>query len=105
MWNKQHTDFTNVEITAEFNASELNGFVKSLSSDERGDIGDNVYSVSGIVSHLTSDGFALEGGVFCRVEESLNYRPVSGATVVIKGRFLGYDEIFSEVRLDHVVPL
>lgn len=103
MYNKEHVDFTTIEVIAEFEAREFNDFIKALNHKERGGIGNNVYSVSGVVSQLNSDGFALEGGVFCKVENTSSFNPAVGDKVKIKGRFLGYDEIFSEVRLDHVV--
>ena len=104
MYNKKHVDFTRVGVVAEYKASEFNEFVKSLSLEERGEIGNNVYSVEGVVSILTEEGFIIQGGVFCKTESPAQLASQQGDSVKVRGRFVGYDDIFLEVRLDHVVP-
>ena len=103
-YNKEHVDFTIVEVVADFEATELSEFVSSLNLEERGAIGNNVYSVEGVVAKTTSEGFTLKGGVFCQTENTSLLTSKEGDSVKIRGRFVGYDDIFQEVRLDHVVP-
>jgi len=100
-----HTDFTLQDSVAEFEAHEFNQFIKKLKEAERGELGDNVYTVSGKVESKTSLGFILCGGIVCTTADSSDLGIDLGAELKVKGRFISYDEIFQEVRLDHVVSL
>ena len=103
-YNQKHVDFTIIKVVADYEASELSEFVSSLNIQERGAIGNNVYSVEGVISKTTSEGFNLKGGVFCQTENTSLLTSKEGDSLKIRGRFVGYDYIFQEVRLDHVVP-
>ena len=100
-----HTDFTLQDSVAEFEAHEFNQFIQKLSEAERGQIGDNVYTVSGKVESKTGLGFILSGGIVCTTADSSDLGLDIGAELKVKGRFISYDELFQEVRLDHVVAL
>ena len=100
-----HTDFTLQDSVAEFEAYEFNQFIEKLNEAERGELGDNVYTVRGKVESTTGLGFILSGGIVCTTADSSDLGLDIGAELKIKGRFISYDELFQEVRLDHVVAL
>ena len=100
-----HTDFTLQDPVAEFDAHEFNQFIAKLNKAERGELGDNVYTVSGKVESKTGLGFILSGGIVCTTADSSDLGFDLGAELKVKGRFISYDELFQEVRLDHVVAL
>ena len=50
-------------------------------------------------------GIILEGGIVCTTIDSTDLELEVGELALIKGRFVSYDELFGEVRLDHVVAL
>lgn len=100
-----HTDFTLQDSVAEFDAHEFNKFIEKLNEAERGELGDNVYTVSGKVESKTGLGFILSGGIVCTTVDSSDMGIDIGVELKVKGRFISYDELFQEVRLDHVVPL
>ena len=102
---KSHTDYSSVDPVASFDAEEFNQFVSALSEAERGELGDGVYAVEGEVEALSRFGFILKGGVVCTTKDSSNLGLYAGDEVKIKGRFISFDELFEEVRLDHVVAL
>ena len=103
--NQTHTDFTLQDSVAEFDAHEFNKFIEKLNEAERGELGNNVYTVSGKVESKTGLGFILSGGIICTTADSSDMGIDIGVELKIKGRFISYDELFQEVRLDHVVPL
>ena len=103
--NQTHTDFTLQDSVAEFDAHEFNKFIEKLNEAERGELGDNVYTVSGKVESKTGLGFILSGGIVCTTVDSSDMGMDIGVELKVKGRFISYDELFQEVRLDHVVPL
>lgn len=103
--NQTHTDFTLQDSVAEFDAHEFNKFIEKLNEAERGELGNNVYTLSGKVESKTGLGFILSGGIICTTADSSDMGIDIGVELKIKGRFISYDELFQEVRLDHVVPL
>ena len=100
-----HQDFTNSQPIAEFEAHEFNNFVSALSEQERGEIGNEVYAVEGIVESMVQNGFILDGGIVCTTSDSTNLGVNLGDEIKVKGRFVSFDNLFSEVRLDHVVAM
>lgn len=102
---KSHTDYSSVEPVASFEAEEFHQFVSSLSEVERGELSGGVYAVEGEVGSLSRFGFILKGGIVCTTADSTSLGFKTGSEVRIKGRFISFDELFEEVRLDHVVTL
>ena len=103
MLNKEHTDFTEVEIVADFSGDEFMQFILALNDTERGALGENVYQIKGAVKLCSNIELILKSGIVGVLEEEIIPRPQIGDTVSIKGRFVSFDDLFSEVRLDHVV--
>jgi len=60
---------------------------------------DKTIQVSGIISHIDKDLVILDGYIttqIASIKKPLNI----GEKVVIKGRFIGYDELLEELKLD-----
>lgn len=100
-----HQDFTNSQPIAEFEAYEFNDFVSALTEQERGEIGNEVYAVEGKVESMAQYGFIIAGGIVCTTSDSTNLGVNLGDEIKVKGRFVSFDNLFSEVRLDHVVTM
>lgn len=49
---------------------------------------------------IENKAIILDNKVFATFEESLPENIISGKTVTIKGRFLGYDDLLEEFKLD-----
>lgn len=63
---------------------------------------DHVITVGGVVSNIDSASITLEPGVFCHFHEQAETSAIKpGDWVDIKGRVVGYDELFGEVKLDY----
>ena len=105
LYNKEHTEFDKLEAVAEFSSVEFNQFVSALKPEEVGGLNDKVYSVNGNVESVFDMGIILEGGIVCTTIDSTSLGLEVGEQALIKGRFVSYDELFGEVRLDHVVAL
>ncbi len=62
---------------------------------------DNVGLVSGVAIEVADDHITLKGGVYCTLANDVDQpRVQEGDEVEIKGRVVGYDELFGEVRMD-----
>ena len=61
-----------------------------------------VISVTGVVLSVEGQTLMLQPGIACRMEGDFD-APRVGETVSVKGRVLGFDDIFGEVQLDFAV--
>ena len=61
-----------------------------------------VISVTGVVLSVEGQTLMLQPGIACRMEGDFD-APRAGETVSVKGRVLGFDDIFGEVQLDFAV--
>ncbi len=63
---------------------------------------DQVVKVSGKVIKKDGSNLKLDQGIYCTMAEG--YEPstgMEGMKVVVKGRVVGYDELFEEVKMDN----
>ncbi|MFH4967373.1 hypothetical protein V8G61_04125 [Gaetbulibacter sp. M240] len=56
--------------------------------------------VTGKVISSDEISISLDGNVFCQFSDSLELQPEPGKTIKIKGRFIGYDDLLEEIKLD-----
>ena len=61
-----------------------------------------VVSVTGVILSVEGQTLMLQPGIACRMEGDFD-APRVGETVSVKGRVLGFDDIFGEVQLDFAV--
>lgn len=63
---------------------------------------DQVVAVKGKIAEVAADHIKLESGIFCNGEFSVSSLK-EGQEVSVKGRVVGYDELFEEVTLDNSI--
>ena len=61
-----------------------------------------VIRVTGVVQGVEGQTVMLQPGIACRMEGDFD-APRAGETVSVKGRVLGFDDMFGEVQLDFAV--
>ncbi len=60
--------------------------------------------LKGKVTGLDQQGLSLNQTIYCQLEDSLNISQVKvNASVAIKGRFIGYDDLLEEIKLDQCI--
>lgn len=62
-----------------------------------------VVSITGVVSRVEGSTVILAPGVACRLEAMGETTVSIGERVTLKGRVLGYDDMFEEVQVDFAV--
>lgn len=60
-------------------------------------------TVTSIEKSLSSINILLDNSLFCIFESNISNKYKEGDIIKIKGRCVGYDDIFSQVRLDQCV--
>lgn len=99
------TDYTSLEPLAKYDSYKFKEFVSEMKEEHRGALGNKIYAVEGKVEAILEFGFTLGGGVVCTTADSTDLGFSLGDKVSVKGRFISYDDLFEEIRLDYVVPL
>jgi len=93
---KDHRDIQSEKPSLNIKASELLGMFQSDATPETLN---KTIVVSGVVSEKDTESITLEGIVHCVLlssDTSINV----GEMVSVKGRCIGYDELFELVKLD-----
>jgi len=66
---------------------------------------DKTITVSGSVSQIDAHSIVIDNVVFCQFEDKPNVNLKESKSITIKGRFLGYDDLLEEIKLDqcHII--
>lgn len=80
-------------------AVESKVLYKALAGGDAADYLDQVVAVTGVVKGVDGKTVMLRPGIACRMEGEFEV-PTAGETITVKGRVLGYDDMFGEVQLD-----
>lgn len=65
-----------------------------------------IVEVTGKVSQVDVDGFMLEGTIYGKMEDPAQISQITeGQELTIRGRYIGYDELLEEIKLDKCILL
>ncbi len=101
VFHKPHRDLANEEAALTEPANILvDKFRENVESANAVFVG-QVVEVRGIAAEVHPDHILLEGGVYCTLaEDALNPAVNQGSEITVKGRVVGYDDLFEEVKMD-----
>lgn len=100
LWFKPHRNIAGEKAEFETESAEL---IQQYRSDENGANAlylDKVIIVRGTVIERDDNHIKMEDGIYCNGDFS-GASVSEGETVTVKGRIVGYDELFEEIRMDH----
>ncbi|TWO31875.1 hypothetical protein E1J38_010840 [Seonamhaeicola sediminis] len=107
-YNYIYQEHRNIEAEPpEFTLSSeslFNQFVENASDSEKKYLNKTI-EVSGVITELDKSNLVLNEKVFCQFQNLNNKNISKSITIKIKGRFIGYDELLEEVKLDQCVIL
>lgn len=104
VFHKPHRDMANESAALKINAPELVDAYQHSQQEANITYLDKVVAVQGVVMEKGDHHLKLEGGVYCEMHADADISGVQeGDDVLLKGRIVGYDDLFSEVRMDNVV--
>ncbi|TYA57308.1 OB-fold protein [Formosa maritima] len=61
---------------------------------------DKTIQITGVISELNNLSMTLDETVYCLFLESLDSTLILNKKVIIKGRFIGYDDLLEQIKLD-----
>ena len=102
MYNKPHKDYAQEEVAQTWRAEDLVTAFAENPDDMQAQWQEKVVEVKGTVRSCSMQGVVLNPGVVATYDEGHAPEVAPTGGVTIKGRLVGFDDLFGEVRLDHV---
>ena len=102
-YNKPHKDFSGAQADITLEATKLYEHYQNNLSDANFKFLDKVLLVNGPVTDLNSNLVIIGGNIVCSLDSSyvLDTGSKLDDKISVKGRCIGYDDLFGEVRIDH----
>ncbi len=102
-YNKPHKDFSSAQTDITLEATKLYEHYQNNLSDANLKFLDKVLMVNGTVTELNSNLVIVGGNIVCSLDSSyvLDTGIKLDDKISVKGRCIGYDDLFGEVRIDH----
>ena len=104
VWNKPHKNYSNTKPSITIDSSNFINEFKTNSTLATEKYLNRVILVNGNVTDRLTKSVVLNNGIVCTLDSSslkaLGLIQINNE-VSIKGRFVGFDDLFEEIRLDH----
>ena len=104
IWNKPHKNYSNTKPNITIDSSNFINEFKTNSTLATEKYLNQIILVSGNVTDTLTKSVVLNNGIVCTFD-SLSLKALGliqiNNEVSIKGRFVGFDDLFEEIRLDH----
>jgi len=104
VWNKPHKDYSTTEADITVNSSNFINEFKTNSTLSAEKYLNQIILVNGNITDKLTKSIVLDNGIVCTLDSSsskaLELVQINNE-VSIKGRFVGFDDLFEEIRLDH----
>ena len=102
MYNKPHKDYAQEEVAQTWRAEDLVAAFAEAPDDMQAQWQEKVVEVTGTVRSSSMQGVVLNPGVVATYDEGHAPEVSPTGRVALKGRLVGFDDLFGEVRIDHV---
>ena len=104
VWNKPHKNYSNTKPNITIDSSNFINEFKTSSTLATEKYLNKIILVNGNVTDTLTKSVVLNNGIVCTFD-SLSLKALGliqiNNEVSIKGRFVGFDDLFEEIRLDH----
>ena len=104
VWNKPHKNYSNTKPNITIDSLNFINEFKTNSTLATEKYLNQIILVSGNVTDTLTKSVVLNNGIVCTFD-SLSLKALGliqiNNEVSIKGRFVGFDDLFEEIRLDH----
>ena len=93
---QDHRDIKTEEAKVNVSAEELVQFFKD---DESPEVLNSAVQVSGIITEIDSHTLTIDNSVLCSFDSKIE-KIKNGEKITVKGRCIGFDDLFEIVKLD-----
>lgn len=103
LYNKPHRDLTGEAPVYVVTAKDLADAYQGDRSAADSLYLDQVIAIEGKVSSLEAQAVILNEMIYCSLDSSSTAEFSEGQSTVIKGRVIGYDDLFEQVKVDNAL--
>ena len=102
-YNKPHRDFNKSPSQFTVESKKLISFYKNNLKEANSKYLDKIILITGVITDFEKNIIILDNGIVCTLDSSqkIDDQIYTGSEISIKGRCIGYDDLFEEVRVDH----
>ncbi len=103
VWNKPHKDYSSIKPDITINSLNFINQFKNNSTTATEKYLNQIILVNGKVTDILTKSIVLDNGIVCTLDSSsikLEFIQVND-TISLRGRLVGFDDLFEEIRLDH----
>ena len=103
IWNKPHKNYFNAPVDISIEGTKLNEYYQNDLTDANLKFLDKILLVSGPITKLNSSLVIIGDNIVCSLDSSHVLDPSIKLydEISVRGRCIGYDDLFGEVRIDH----
>ena len=96
---QDHRDIESETAAFTFTAEDITNEFEINPSDAESKYLNKTIIISGIITELNSNQITVNDKVFCQLNKATNILKTN-QEVTLKGRFIGYDNLLEEIKLD-----
>lgn len=82
---------------------EIKNEFLSNSQDSEQKYLNKILEITGNLSEFNTKQLTLDQMVFCQMKDSLNQSLQKNNEITVKGRFIGYDDLLEQIKLDQCI--
>lgn len=97
--NQDHRDIESETATFSLTAKDITNEFEINPSESETKYLNKTISISGTITALASEQVTLNNKIFCQVKGETKELKL-GQNINLKGRFIGYDNLLEEIKLD-----
>lgn len=97
---KNHRDIANEAPSFTITSTNLIGEFSINPVDAESKYLNKTIEISGLVTNLSSNNLTINNQIFCLFPNTIQKPPSTNSQIKIKGRFIGYDDLLEEIKLD-----
>ena len=99
---QEHRDISTETAEFNLNATEfISEFLQNTEATQAKYLNKTI-SINGEITDLTEKSVTLNNSIFCSLSEN-NETVSKNSNVSLKGRFIGYDDLLEEIKLDQCI--
>ena len=97
---QDHRDIQNEEAEFVLSSSELiEQFVNNATTSEQRYLNKTI-EITGVLTEINQNDLTLDDHIFCQFNVPILSKLQPNSSIKIKGRFIGYDDLLEQVKID-----
>lgn len=101
---KEHRDIESEDARFSLTAQQIHSEFNSDPAVSQNKYSNETIEISGLVSEISETEITIDDMVFCQFSEQITEKQVPvNSKITIKGRFIGYDDLLGQIKLDQCI--